>query len=149
MFSLPPHMHYAVSLVRRGPLGNNSGTEKQPKEKVFVADIPRTSGGQKASSRPLKHLKEKHMGADIHGPNAWTSMTPERGSRNFGLIRVLCNSASPLPTLLEGEVEIQETRKGRTSRVQEVSRDRSRIIRPSLIAPKHSKTSVFWPLSYP
>ena len=30
----------------------------------------------------------------------------------------------------------------RKSRVQEVSRDRSRIIRPSLIAPKHSKRSV-------
>ena len=38
--------------------------------------------------------------------------------------------------------QIRRRQKPGKSRVQEVSRDRSRTIRPSLIAPKHSKTSV-------
>ena len=37
---------------------------------------------------------------------------------------------------------VRKRQKTRKSRVQEVSRDRSRFIRPSLIAPEHSKTSV-------
>ena len=40
----------------------------------------------------------------------------------------------------------QKRKKTRTSRVQEVSIDRSRIIRPSLKAPKRQKQQVFWEL---
>ena len=39
-------------------------------------------------------------------------------------------------------VYLRKRQNTRKSRVQEVSRDRSRIIHPSLIAPRHNKTSV-------
>ena len=39
--------------------------------------------GSKASSRPSKLWKDKHLGADIHDPNARTSMTPGGCQKNF------------------------------------------------------------------
>ena len=58
-----------------------SGTKKQPKEKLFGPDIPRTSrdhscgcSGSKTSGRSSKPWKNKHLDADIHDQNAQTSM---------------------------------------------------------------------------
>ena len=67
------------------------GTKKQPKEKLFGPDIPRTSRshpcgrpGSKTSGRPSK--QNKHLGADMHDPNARTSMTPSWcKQKSFGL----------------------------------------------------------------
>ena len=65
--------------------------KKQPKEKVFGPDIPRTSRGHscgrpgpKNSGRPSKPWKNKHLGVDIHDPNAWTFMTPGRCKTTSG-----------------------------------------------------------------
>ena len=57
-----------------------SGAKKQPKEKGFRPDFPQTSTrhscgrpGSRALGRPAKSWKNKHLGADIHDPNARTS----------------------------------------------------------------------------
>ena len=59
-----------------------SRTKNQPKEEVFGTDVPRTSGGHsrgypgpKLRSGRSKSWKNKHFGADIHGPKARTSTT--------------------------------------------------------------------------
>ena len=51
--------------------------KKQPTEEVFGPDILRTSQdhscgrpGSKTSGRPSKPWKNRHLGADIHDPNA-------------------------------------------------------------------------------
>ena len=52
----------------------------------YPADVPRSfvqTSGSKPSGRPSKPWKSKHLGADIHDPNARTSMTPG-GAKNFG-----------------------------------------------------------------
>ena len=58
--------------------GKQPRAKKRTKEKVFGADIPRTSGGRspKTSGRPSKPWKNKHLGADFHDPNSRTSITP-------------------------------------------------------------------------
>ena len=61
----------------------NSRTKNQPKEEVFGADIPRTTGGHlrgypgpKLRSGQLKSWKKnKHVRADIHDPKARTATT--------------------------------------------------------------------------
>ena len=68
----------------------HSGTKKQPKEKVsgrisrggprvIRADVP----GQKLPAGLRNPGKNKHLGADIHDPNARTSMTPRGVQKNF------------------------------------------------------------------
>ena len=59
-----------------------SRTKNQPKEEVFWADIPRTSGGHsrgypgpKLRSGRSKSWENKHFSADIHDPKARTSTT--------------------------------------------------------------------------
>ena len=54
------------------------------------ADILRTSRGHscgrpgsKTPGRPSEPWKNKHLGADIHDPNARTSMTPGGAQKNF------------------------------------------------------------------
>ena len=50
--------------------------QKKPKEKVFGPDIPRTSQGHSCGRPGSKtSCRPSHLGADIHDPNAWTSMT--------------------------------------------------------------------------
>ena len=41
------------------------------------ADIPADVWGAKTSVKPSKSWKNKHFGADVHDPEARTSMTPE------------------------------------------------------------------------
>ena len=57
-------------------------TKSQPKEEVFRADIPRTSGGHSRGypgpelhSGRSKSWKNEHLGADIHDPKTRTSTT--------------------------------------------------------------------------
>ena len=56
----------------------------------YPADVPgHLCSRVKNSGRPSKPGKNKRLGADMHDPNAWTSMTPRVpnfGQKNFGLV---------------------------------------------------------------
>ena len=79
-------VHTEAGRVSRGRGGGAkyffSRTKMQPKEEVFGADIPRTSGGHsrgypgpKLRSGRSKSWKNKHFSADVRDPKARTSTT--------------------------------------------------------------------------
>ena len=87
--------------------------KKLTKEKVFGKDIPQTSGshsggrrGSKTSDRPSKPWTNKHLGADIHDPNARMSMDLE-GSKN-----ILLRKTSSRNLLLQTSICSMRCRRG-------------------------------------
>ena len=68
----------------------------------------------------------------------------EGESAQWGSITWLTNNSRT-----SEQKKIRKRQKTRKSRVQEISKDRSRIIHPSLTALKHNSTSIFWEFSYP
>ena len=68
------------------------GTKIQPPERKLSGRISHGLPGSETSGRLSKPWNNKHLRADIHDPNARTSMTPAEckkknfGQKNFGLI---------------------------------------------------------------
>ena len=77
----------------------------------------------------------------VSKPNSSQDVATSQLLRKSSWKTPICDSQS-LANRFRMQNIVQKTTKDPEIIVQEVGRDRSRIIRPSLIAPKHSKTSV-------
>ena len=73
----PPNLE-KVQERKSSPKRKFSGRISRGRPDVIRVDVPGQNFGQ-----ALEPLKNKHLGADVHDPNAWTSMSPG-GAKKLG-----------------------------------------------------------------